>query len=310
MIATTPIAPAIENASTGEVAPARAPRSGPATAPAESTPEIVPIVRERRSGTVLPVSHAIAAAQPTPPPMPCRSRAMMITSPLGAQANSAVANTKKDVPAMTTRRGPTRPAIQPAGMVVRRKVIGYEASRNATSKVDKSKRLAYHGNSGTIARYSSESTNIVAETAKKSRRTQKVYGGLLVCRLRPIGCRDESLEAYVHALMFYSPLVTDQIKSRRKTVTIRLGDKSDKYQKGMIVAVLIGQRFGPRERAFDAVIDKVEVKPLGDVSPREIQHENAQLRTLDEFIEFLRRLYNREVREGDTVTVIHFSEIR
>ena len=114
----------------------------------------------------------------------------------------------------------------------------------------------------------------------------------------------------MHALMFYSPLVTDQIKTRRKTVTIRLGDKSNKYEKGMVVAVLVGQRFGPRERVFDAVIDKVEVKPLGDVSPREIQHENAQLRTLDEFIEFLRRLYNRDVREDDTVTVIHFSEIR
>ena len=114
----------------------------------------------------------------------------------------------------------------------------------------------------------------------------------------------------VHALQFYSPLVTDQIKGRRKTVTIRLGDKSRKYEKGMIVAVLVGQRFGPRERVFDAVIDKVEVKPLGDVSPREIQHENPQLRTLDEFGEFLRRLYNREVREDDLVTVIHFSEIR
>lgn len=114
----------------------------------------------------------------------------------------------------------------------------------------------------------------------------------------------------MHALMFYSPLVADQIKNRRKTVTIRLGDKSDKYSKGMVVAVLVGQRFGPRERVFDAVIDKVDVKPLGDVSPREIQHENAQLRTLDEFIEFLRRIYNRDVREEDTVTVIHFSEIR
>jgi hypothetical protein len=110
--------------------------------------------------------------------------------------------------------------------------------------------------------------------------------------------------------MFYSPLVTDQIKTRRKTVTIRLGDKSNKYEKGMVVAVLVGQRFGPRERVFDAVIDKVEVKPLGDVSPREIQHENAQLRTLDEFVDFLRRLYNRDVREDDTVTVIHCSEIR
>ena len=114
----------------------------------------------------------------------------------------------------------------------------------------------------------------------------------------------------VHALMFYSPLVADQIRSRRKTVTIRLGDKSGKYEKGMIVAVLVGQRFGPRERVFEAVIDKVEVKPLGDVSPREIQHENPALRTLDEFVGFLRRLYNRDVREDDLVTVIHFSEIR
>ena len=114
----------------------------------------------------------------------------------------------------------------------------------------------------------------------------------------------------MHALMFYSPLVADQIRNRRKTVTIRLGDKSGKYEKGMIVAVLVGQRFGPRERVFDAVIDKVEVKPLGDVSPREIQHENPALRTLDEFVDFLRRLYNRDVREDDAVTVIHFSEIR
>lgn len=114
----------------------------------------------------------------------------------------------------------------------------------------------------------------------------------------------------MHALMFYSPLVAEQLKSRRKTVTIRLGDKSGKYEKGLIVPVLVGQRFGPRDRIFDAVIDKVEVKPLGQVSPREIQHENAQLRTLDEFIEFLRRLYNRDVREDDLVTVIHFSEVR
>ena len=121
---------------------------------------------------------------------------------------------------------------------------------------------------------------------------------------------DEPPHAAMIALMFYSPLVADQIKSRRKTVTIRLGDKSGKYEKGMIVAVLVGQRFGPRERVFDAVIDKVEVKPLGDVSPREIQHENPALRTLDEFVDFLRKLYNRDVREDDTVTVIHFSEIR
>ena len=116
--------------------------------------------------------------------------------------------------------------------------------------------------------------------------------------------------APTYALNFYSPVVADQLRTGRKTATIRLGDKTGKYRKGMVVPVLVGQRFGPRERVFDAVIDKVEVKPLADVSPREIQHENAELRHLDEFVEFLRRLYNREVREDDVVTVIHFSEIR
>ncbi len=110
--------------------------------------------------------------------------------------------------------------------------------------------------------------------------------------------------------MFYSPLVADQLRHRRKTVTIRLGDKTGKYRKGMIIPVLVGQRFGPRDHVFDAVIDKVEVKPLAELSPREIQHDNSELRHLDEFIEFLRRLYNRDVDEQDVATVIHFSEIR
>jgi hypothetical protein len=112
------------------------------------------------------------------------------------------------------------------------------------------------------------------------------------------------------ALNFYSPTVADQLRTQRKTATIRLGDKSAKYRKGMIVTVLVGVRYGQREKIFDAVIDKVEVKPLSDVSPREIQHENSELRHLDEFSEFLRRLYNREISEDDLVTVIHFSEIR
>jgi hypothetical protein len=114
----------------------------------------------------------------------------------------------------------------------------------------------------------------------------------------------------LYALNFYSPLVADQLRHRRKTVTIRLGDKSSKYRKGIIVRVLIGQRFGLRDHIFDAVIDKVEVKKLGEVSPREVQHDNPEVRTLDEFIGFLGQLYNREVDDNDTVTVIHFSEIR
>ncbi len=78
----------------------------------------------------------------------------------------------------------------------------------------------------------------------------------------------------MYALNFYSPIVADQLRSRRKTATIRLGDKSKKYKKGMVVQVLVGARYGPRDRVFDAVIDKVEVKPLAELSPKEIEHDN------------------------------------
>jgi hypothetical protein len=112
-----------------------------------------------------------------------------------------------------------------------------------------------------------------------------------------------------YALNFYNPTVGDQLRSGRKTATIRLGDKSSKYKKGMIVTVLAGARYSTRERVFDAVIDKVEVKRLGDLSPREIEHDNPEIRRADELARFLGQLYNREVTEDDIVTLIRFSQI-
>ena len=113
----------------------------------------------------------------------------------------------------------------------------------------------------------------------------------------------------MYALNFYSPLVADQLRSGRKSATIRLGDKSGKYKKGMVVRVLCGVRFSPREHVFDAVIDKVEVKTLGALSPREIEHDNPEIRRTDEMANFLGQLYNREVGADDLITVIRFSQI-
>ena len=63
----------------------------------------------------------------------------------------------------------------------------------------------------------------------------------------------------------------------------------------MIVQVLCGARYSPREKVFDAVIDKVEVKTLGELSPNEIQHDNPVLKHPDEMASFLAQLYNRDV---------------
>jgi hypothetical protein len=114
----------------------------------------------------------------------------------------------------------------------------------------------------------------------------------------------------LYALNFYNSIVADQLRSHRKTATIRLGDKTAKYKKGMIVAVLVGARFGPREKIFEAVIDKVEVKALDDLSPREIEHDNPEIRRPEEMADFLSQLYNRDVSPNHAVTVIRFSQIK
>jgi hypothetical protein len=113
-----------------------------------------------------------------------------------------------------------------------------------------------------------------------------------------------------YALNFYSPIVEAQLKSHRKSATIRLGDKSRKYQKGMIVSVLVGARYSPRQHVFDAVIDKVDVKTIGELSPNEIEHDNPEIRHTDELCRFLGQLYNRDVTEEDTITVIRFSAVK
>jgi hypothetical protein len=114
----------------------------------------------------------------------------------------------------------------------------------------------------------------------------------------------------LYALNFYNPMVADQLRNGRKTATIRLGDKTAKYKKGQVVQVLVGARYGTREKIFDAVIDKVEVKALEDLSPREIEHDNPSIRRPEEMAEFLSQLYNRDVSGAHAVTVIRFSAIK
>ena len=112
-----------------------------------------------------------------------------------------------------------------------------------------------------------------------------------------------------YVLNFYSAVFIDQLKRGRKTATIRLGDKSKKYERGQVVWVTVGFRHSPREKIFDAVIDDVEVKRAGELSPRDIEHDNPEFRRLDETINFLEQIYGREVSTDDLVTVIRFSQI-
>lgn len=111
------------------------------------------------------------------------------------------------------------------------------------------------------------------------------------------------------ALNFFSPAFVDQLKRGRKTATIRLGDKSRKYERGQVVWVTVGYQHSPREKIFAAVIDDVEVKRVRELSPRDIEHDNPEFRRLDETVGFLSQIYGRDIEHDDTVTVIRFSQV-
>ena len=118
---------------------------------------------------------------------------------------------------------------------------------------------------------------------------------------------DPSLPLYV--LNFYSPVFVDQLKRGRKTATIRLGDKTRKYDRGQVVWITVGYRHGPREKIFAAVIDDVEVKKVSELSPRDIEHDNPEFRRHEEMIHFLEQIYGKKVTMEDIVTVVRFSQI-
>jgi hypothetical protein len=111
------------------------------------------------------------------------------------------------------------------------------------------------------------------------------------------------------AINFYTPLYENMLLHARKTATIRLGDKTGKYQPGELVWITVGQRFGRRRKLFTAIIDAVAVKRLSELTPREIDRENPEMRTHEDLVKFLSMIYDRPVSMDDTVTVVQFSPV-
>src|SRR5688572_17172761 len=103
----------------------------------------------------------------------------------------------------------------------------------------------------------------------------------------------------LYVLNFYSAVFVDQLRSGRKTATIRLGDKSRKYKRGQVVWITVGYRHQPREKIFAAVIDDVEVKKVVELSPRDIEHDNPEFRRREETVTFLETIYTRPISDED-----------
>lgn len=114
----------------------------------------------------------------------------------------------------------------------------------------------------------------------------------------------------MRALNFYSTVYHGNLLERQKYCTIRLGDKSKKYADGDLVWVTVGDRFKPRQKVYTAVLDRVMVKPLKELTKGDLQGESSQMRSVQDAVEFLSKVYGREVSPEELVTVIYFSEVR
>lgn len=113
----------------------------------------------------------------------------------------------------------------------------------------------------------------------------------------------------MRALNFYSSNYHSQLVCRRKICTIRLGDKTNKYSEGDIVWVTVGKRFSQKKKIFTAVIDRVLVKPISQLTMDDLHGENPDLTSVDDLLVFLQSIYDKTLTSSDVVTVVYFSEI-
>ncbi|NMC33156.1 MAG: RNA-binding protein [Veillonellaceae bacterium] len=113
----------------------------------------------------------------------------------------------------------------------------------------------------------------------------------------------------MRALNFYSSTYHNQLICRRKTCTIRMGDKTDKYAEGDIVWVTVGKKFAQKKRIYTAMIDRVLVKTISELTQDDLKGENPDIDNVRDVIAFLEGIYNKKILESDTVSVVYFSEI-
>lgn len=109
-------------------------------------------------------------------------------------------------------------------------------------------------------------------------------------------------------LNFQSPIHEELLTARKKTCTIRLGDLRDTYPKDSIVWITVGKKMSPKKKLYQAVIDKVLIKSFGELNDQDLDHQNPEIKTINELLVFFRKIYEKDIAMDDKVTVIYFSE--
>jgi hypothetical protein len=111
------------------------------------------------------------------------------------------------------------------------------------------------------------------------------------------------------ALNFQSPIHEELLLTRQKNVTIRLGDVRDTYPENSVVAITVGKKFTPKRKLYTAMIDKVLIKRFAELTRHDLDHQNPELKSVEELITFFEKIYEQSLDMDDIVSVIFFTEI-
>ena len=60
---------------------------------------------------------------------------------------------------------------------------------------------------------------------------------------------------------------------------------------------------------YPAIIDKAYIKKFSELTTNDLNHQNPEIKSIDELISFFEKIYEKIISADDTVTVIYFSEI-
>ncbi|WP_371365341.1 hypothetical protein SRRS_01650 [Sporomusa rhizae] len=91
--------------------------------------------------------------------------------------------------------------------------------------------------------------------------------------------------------------------------TIRYGNKAAQYKAGQVIDITFGDMYMKKRKVYTAYIDQVLVKPISLLTARDLQGENQQLNTSEDFLAWYCDAFKKTINQSDFVTVIYFSEI-
>nr|WP_092071904.1 ASCH domain-containing protein [Dendrosporobacter quercicolus]NSL49447.1 RNA-binding protein [Dendrosporobacter quercicolus DSM 1736]SDM31088.1 hypothetical protein SAMN04488502_103226 [Dendrosporobacter quercicolus] len=111
------------------------------------------------------------------------------------------------------------------------------------------------------------------------------------------------------ALNFQSHNHEKLLIARQKNCTVRLGDVRDKYHDNSIVWITVGKKFEQKRKLYPAIIDRILIKKIVDLTTQDLDHQNPEIKTIEELIAFFEQIYQKTITLEDTVSVIYFSEI-